>query len=331
MKKIALVLSFFLALGIRPSYAEEWADTVRILGVGNSWTRDSMRWLSAIAASAGVPVIVGHAYLGGSTLEDQWHGISDTSYTYTHAGQQQKVYSTYQYWKYTASENPVKTPSHGYKNGLAGIGVTLEYAVADEEWDWIVFQPEATYGAYGFDISKLEDAVKGMMDKKTASKVKTALLVPFSYPQGSMDYRSAFANAYNHGVMPQEQSVWDSLYRVQYNLIQDAAIQSGYTLVNVGKVIEAARKDPELSRCGYLLQRSRSNSHLAEGMPMYLASLAFGYELLGLTPGDIDFYPTVSTDSVITGDRGESIPSEFALTPRLAARAKELTYSTLHQ
>ena len=317
--------------GTSAAIFSEKRECVRILGVGNSWTRDSMRWLSAIASSAGKDVIVGHAYLGGSTLEDQYKGITDTSYAYTHAGEKQLVHSTYQYWKYQSSRDPVKTPSHGYRNGLAGTGVTLESVVEDQPWDWIVFQPEATYGAYGFDISKLEDAVKGMMDKKTASKVKTALLVPFSYPQGSKDYRSAFANAYNHGVMPQEQSVWDSLYRVQYNLIQDAAIQSGYTLVNVGKVIEAARKDPELSRCGYLLQRSRSNSHLAEGMPMYLASLAFGYELLGLTPGDIDFYPTVSTDSVITGDRGESIPSEFALTPRLAARAKELTYSTLHQ
>ena len=46
-------------------------DTLYILGVGNSWTRDSMRWLSAIAKSADRPVVVGHAYLGGSTLEQQ--------------------------------------------------------------------------------------------------------------------------------------------------------------------------------------------------------------------------------------------------------------------
>ena len=170
---------------------------MRILGVGNSWTRDSMRYLSAIATSAGRPVIVGHAYLGGSTLEDQWHGIHDTSYVYIHNGQPQKVHSTYQYWKYTGSVDPVKTPSEGYGNGLAGIGVTLEYAVADEPWDWIVFQPEATLGGDwklhlgrgtgGYSLEALISEVKSMMSSETAAKVKVALMVPFAYPEGTTE------------------------------------------------------------------------------------------------------------------------------------------------
>ena len=80
-----------------------------------------MRWLSAIASSAGRPVIVGHAYLGGSTLEQQYLGIDDITYTYRHRNIDQVVHNTYQYWKYEGTDNPVKTPSRGYKNGLAGI------------------------------------------------------------------------------------------------------------------------------------------------------------------------------------------------------------------
>ena len=86
-----------MALAVTPSFAQQ--DTVRILGVGNSWTRDCMRWLSAIASSAGRPVIVGHAYLGGSTLEQQYHGIDDATYTYRHRNVDQVVHNTYQYWK----------------------------------------------------------------------------------------------------------------------------------------------------------------------------------------------------------------------------------------
>ena len=121
MKRIlAIILSGVAVIcSAAPSFAQQ--DTLRILGVGNSWTRDSMRWLSAIAKSAGKPVIVGHAYLGGSTLEQQYHGIDDTTYTYKHRNINQVVHNTYQYWKYTGAENPVKTPSEGYKNGLAGI------------------------------------------------------------------------------------------------------------------------------------------------------------------------------------------------------------------
>ena len=89
---------------------KEKCDTLYILGVGNSWTRDSMRWLSAIAKSADRPVVVGHAYLGGSTLEQQYNGIDNPEYTYRHGKVNQVVHSTYQYWLYDCSENPKKTP-----------------------------------------------------------------------------------------------------------------------------------------------------------------------------------------------------------------------------
>ena len=339
MRRAALILLY--ALSVWNSLAQENADTVRILGVGNSWTRDSMRWLSAIAASAGRPVIVGHAYLGGSTLEDQWHGISDTSYTYTHAGQQQKVHSTYQYWKYSASADPEKTPSHGYKNGLAGCGVTLESAVGDEPWDWIVFQPEATLGgdwkrhlgkgADGYSLQALIEAVKGMMQPAAAARVRVALMVPFSYPEGCTDYRQKFLAVYNRGRTPEDQAGWDRLYRKQYRLIQKAAARLCRVLkmdacVNVGRVIEAGRADADFSRCGYHLLRRQDNTHLAEGLPMYLASLCYAYTLLDLKPDDISFYPSVTSDSVITGDVGATVSGTFVLTEELAARARILAF-----
>lgn len=344
MRRTALIL--LLAFSAWNSLAQEHADTVRILGVGNSWTRDSMRWLSAIAASAGRPVIVGHAYLGGSTLEDQWHGISDTSYAYTHAGQQQKVHSTYQYWKYSASADPEKTPARGYKNGLAGCGVTLESAVADEPWDWIVFQPEATLGgdwkrhlgkgADGYSLPALIASVKGMMQPPAAAGVRIALMVPFSYPEGCTDYRQKFLAVYNRGRTPKDQAGWDKLYRKQYRLIQKAAARLCRDLgidacVNVGKVIEAGRADADFSGCGYLLLRRRDNTHLAEGLPMYLASLCYANALLGLKPEDISFYPSLTSDSIITGDVGASAGGTFVLTEDLAAKARHLTYNCLYE
>lgn len=283
------------------------ADTLRILGVGNSWTRDALRYVSAIAASANRPVIVGHGYLGGSTLEDQWRGLHDTAYCYVHNGQPQKVHATYQYWKYTASENPVKTPAAGYENGLAGIGVTLKDIVADEPWDWIIFQPEATMGAdfrrhlgqenaHGYSLAAMVEDVKGMMQSDARSKVRIGLMVPFSYPEGNTDYREKFVQLYNGGTWPNSQAQWDSLYRLQYTLIQRAAPilcdnLSMDACVNVGKAIEACRKDAVLSTYGYKLQRSQDNTHLAEGLPKYVASLCFAYELLGVNPDGISYYP----------------------------------------
>ena len=329
-----------------PSFAQQdtssiQQDTVRILGVGNSWTRDSMRWLSAIASSAGKPVIVGHAYLGGSTLEQQYHGIDDTSYTYRHRDIDQTVHDTYQYWKYTGSENPVKTPSEGYKNGLAGIGVTLESVVKDEPWDMIVFQPHVIVKAHmpdycGFDINTLVGRIKSMMKPGVAASVQCGLMVPFSYPEGSTDYRQNVVEAYNNGIWPEDQNEWDEIYeRMHYEIQNDMVRLAAHMgenctfVINVGQAIYNARMDKMLSDFGYKLQRAQNNTHLAEGIPMYIASLCFAYKLLDLKPSDISFYPKHSVDTHLTGDKGETIKTKIENSPSLAEYARKHTYRSL--
>lgn len=344
MKKILLLLLLTLPLALRAQESvapSEQNDTIRILGVGNSWTRDSMRQLWAIAHSAGRNVIVGHAYLGGSRLEDQFLGLDDTTYCYTHAQQAQKVHSTYQYWKYKDGPDPVKKPDKGYKNGLAGIGVTLERAVTDEPWDWIVFQPEATFGGdyirhmgqtdNGYDLRLFKERILQMLPAGTRPRI--GLMVPFAYPQGNTDYRKAFLHYYNNDETPKNQAAWDVLYKLQYQRIQAAARPvatyiGADAIVNVGAAIEAARADSALSKAGYLLQRAQNNTHLAEGLPMYIASLCYAYVLLGVKPDDIPFYPAGASYTV-SGDRGETLENDFVLTESLARKARELTWKAL--
>lgn len=341
MKRIlAIILSGVAVMcSAAPSFAQQ--DTLRILGVGNSWTRDSMRWLSAIAKSAGKPVIVGHAYLGGSTLEQQYHGIDDTTYTYKHRNINQVVHNTYQYWKYTGAENPVKTPSEGYKNGLAGIGVTLESVVRDEPWNVVVFQPHVIVKSHmpdycGFDINHLVSRIKSMMEPETAKSIRCGIMVPFSYPEGNTDYRQNVVDAYNGGVRPSTQEEWDQLYETMHCEIQKDAIrltehmgENCSFVINVGQAIYEARKDRHLSGFGYKLQRAQNNTHLSEGIPMYIASLCYAYVLLGITPEDISFYPRLSRDAHLTGDTGKTIQTDIVNTKSDAARARQCAWKSL--
>lgn len=340
MKRIiSIIFGVAVLCATTPSFAQQ--DTLKVLGVGNSWTRDSMRWLSAIAESAGKPVIVGHAYLGGSTLENQYHGIDDTTYTYKHRDIDQVVHNTYQYWKYTCSETPVKTPSEGYKNGLAGIGVTLESVVTDEPWDLVVFQPHVIVKAHmreycGFDINALVDRIKSMMDPMTASEVKCGLMVPFSYPEGNTDFRQNVVDAYNGGVRPKNQQEWDELYECMHHEIQKDIVRLAAHMgdncsfvINVGKTIYNARMDERLSDFGYKLQRAKNNTHLAEGMPMYIASLCYAYALLNIKPEDISFYPINSTDNQLTGDRGNTKRSKSKSNTSIAEYARKFVYENM--
>ena len=318
-------------------------DTLYILGVGNSWTRDSMRWLSAIAKSAGRPVVVGHAYLGGSTLEQQYRGIDDHSFTYPHRKVNQVVHNTYQYWLYDCSENPAKTPSKGYKNGLAGIGVTLESVVADKPWEIMVLQPESTMRRYltsqggTFDLNLLVERIKQMMKPEVAAKVRCGLMVPFSYPQGNTDYRKTLYEMYNNGVRPADQQAWDELYERVHHTIQKEIYEVGASMgkncdfyVNVGQAIYLGRQHKQLSKSGYKLQRSQSNTHLSEGLAMYIASLAYAYTLLDIKQEDVTFYPKYSKDVQLTGDRGTTDIIKVENTPALAKQARKVAWKATH-
>ena len=341
MKRLLLLIACVVMAVVDVKAAEPKAkcDTLYILGVGNSWTRDSMRWLSAIAKSAGRPVVVGHAYLGGSTLEQQYRGIDDHSFTYPHRKVNQVVHNTYQYWLYDCSENPTKTPSKGYKNGLAGIGVTLESVVADKPWEIMVLQPESTMRRYlksqggTFDLNLLVERIKQMMKPEVAAKVRCGLMVPFSYPQGNTDYRKTLYEMYNNGVRPADQQAWDELYERVHHTIQKEIYEVGASMgkncdfyVNVGQAIYLGRQHKQLSKSGYKLQRSQSNTHLSEGLAMYIASLAYAYTLLDIKQEDVTFYPKYSKDVQLTGDRGTTDIIKVENTPALAKQARKVAW-----
>ena len=345
MKRLLFLIACVVMAVVDVKAAEPKAkcDTLYILGVGNSWTRDSMRWLSAIAKSAGRPVVVGHAYLGGSTLEQQYRGIDDHSFTYPHRKVDQVVHNTYQYWLYDCSENPTKTPSKGYKNGLAGIGVTLESVVADKPWEIMVLQPESTMRRYltsqggTSDLNLLVERIKQMMKPEVAAKVRCGLMVPFSYPQGNTDYRKTLYEMYNNGVRPADQQAWDELYERVHHTIQKEIYEVGASMgkncdfyVNVGQAIYLGRQHKQLSKSGYKLQRSQSNTHLSEGLAMYIASLAYAYTLLDIKQEDVTFYPKYSKDVQLTGDRGTTDIIKVENTPALAKQARKVAWKATH-
>lgn len=91
-------------------------DTLRILAIGNSFSQDSVEQnLWELFDAAGIPVIIGNMYIGGCTLERHFrNSVSDKA--------------DYAYRKIVRG---VKTNREN---------TTLEYALADEPWDYVSFQ-----------------------------------------------------------------------------------------------------------------------------------------------------------------------------------------------
>lgn len=316
---------------------EEEPMTVRILGIGNSWARDDFRWLCAMLEDAGYTAVVGQAYLGGSNLYHQYFGVFDEDYTYSHDGTEQVVHSTYQYQKYTGAGTRVLTPTNDeYNNGLNNVGVTLESIVSDEPWDIIIFQQSAqnagleigwtdpentdTYVdadgntvTLSWDIKDFVAAVLDMMPEG-AERPRVGLSIPWAPADGTADSAmKTYYENYNGGVVPTTDEERTAVYESIHLALQDtcawaAKYMDADFVCNPGLAIYNARQNDFLSAFGWNMQRAQTNTHLASGIPMYVAGMAILHDALGVTHTDFNWYPTGSTTSYAQEDTdGETV------------------------
>lgn len=125
MKKILLVLllvalatiNINAAHGVHNYPLPQEPDTLRILGVGNSFTDDGMMYLPFVLQAAGIKnVVLGRLYIGGCTLERQVKEYESNSPSY------------------------VYTKSVGNNWTTISKNATLLDGLLDEKWDILVVQ-----------------------------------------------------------------------------------------------------------------------------------------------------------------------------------------------
>lgn len=116
------VLNVNAASGITNYGLPQEPDTLRILGVGNSFTDDGMMYLPNLLAAAGIHnVVLGRLYIGGCTLE-------------RHCKEYESGTRPYVYYKSTKNRWETVNKTASLLDGLL-----------DEKWDVIVVQQASGY------------------------------------------------------------------------------------------------------------------------------------------------------------------------------------------
>ena len=142
------VMLLVLCLGF--ASAKTPADTVRILAIGNSFSQDAVeQYFFELAQDAGIPVIVGNAYIGGCSIER--HVLNSRSgaagYAYRKVGED-------------GSGERKEYP-----------GRTLEEIIADEPWDYVSLQQASPlsgiYDSYAQWLPELYGYVKERVPEDT--------------------------------------------------------------------------------------------------------------------------------------------------------------------
>lgn len=143
IKLLFIGLFFCLAGGV---YAQQ--DTIKILAIGNSFSQDAVeQHLHELADADGIPAIIGNMYIGGCSLE-------------RHVKNARANDSAYYYRKVGLDGKRVEK-----KN------VSLETALADEEWDYVSLQQASPfsgmYETYETSLPELVKYVRERLPKRT--------------------------------------------------------------------------------------------------------------------------------------------------------------------
>ncbi|MDD6210333.1 MAG: DUF4886 domain-containing protein [Bacteroidales bacterium] len=245
-------------------------DTLRILGIGNSFTDDGMMYLPDLLEAAGIKnVILGRLYIGGCTLE-------------RHCREYEGDVPAYVYYKST--DNKWETVSQK---------ATLTQGISDEKWDIVVLQQASgssgIYQSYQPWLDKLIEIVRLHCNNAGAC---IAWQQTWAYSTGS-----------NHGEFPRYYKSQEIMYKAiiasTKQLMEDTPIQ---TIIPSGTTIQNLRE----TLPGDSLEFTRDGFHLSLTMGRYAAACAWFQALVGpslRTTIDKNPYRLAGTPNVLTEEQ----------------------------
>ena len=193
------------------------------------------------------------------------------------------------------------------------------------------------------DINDFITAMEAMLTPDSLAKVKWGLTNTWTYPEGCtreirtdekigiMERYSLTEEEYEE-LSDAQKNEYRDIIRADYdNLCKNfskVAMHIGNKckyLVNTSSAINLARSSKLFEDVGYKLIRTSSDTHLAEGLPKYICAAMLCYELLGITPADIEGNYLPGLDS--SGQGGDSSGSmSYTLTTSRLEEARKVAW-----
>jgi hypothetical protein len=232
-------------------------DTLKILGIGNSFTEDGMCYLPDLLESAGIKnVILGKLVIGGCSLEKHYrvYQSGDTAYHY------QKSYPEHNAWVDVKGRKSFKD------------------AVSDENWDIIVIQQVSGHsGMYETYQPYLNHLIDAMVINCPNAGVRIAWQMTWAYGKNS-DHKD-FAH-YNQDPL----SMYNAILRAVNTMINetgiDLIIPSGTAIQNI-RLSGLDNSPLDMTRDGYHIDLGAGRYTLACTWFQALIAPCFGKTIAG--------------------------------------------------
>lgn len=234
-------------------YVPKQKQTFKVLAIGNSFSYDAMEHIYGIAEDCGLEdIILGHLYIGGTSLENHWNNASNNSANYT----------------YYKNSTGTWTEEHNK---------TMLYGIKDEDWDVISLQQVS--GLSGVESSyntNLTNLVNYVNTNKTNPDAQLAWHMTWSYQSNS---GHADFSRYNRNQLTMYNAITTATQnKIVANPDFDIIIPSGTAIQNV----RTSYIGDTLTRDGY---------HLSMYLGRYIAGLTWVKAITGLPIEDLTYIP----------------------------------------
>lgn len=224
---------------------------VKILAIGNSFSRDATCYLHQIAESAGVETKVVNLYIGGCPLERHWQNIEkDTE-------------------RYIYQVNGIITDRY----------VTIDEALEEEEWDYVVTQ-QASHDSGWIGTY---DPFLGLLIEHVRKKVPNAVFV--------MHETWAYEPDSNHGCFVRYNCNQQQMYETLRTCYREMAEKYQLPMIPCGDVVQEVRKLDPFNREKGGMSLCRDGFHMNFIYGRYLLACVWAKKLLNITLEDNCFVP----------------------------------------
>ena len=266
-------------------------NSIKILAIGNSFSQDATTYLYEIFKAVGVDeVIVGNAFISGCSIEKH--------YQMAQSGE-----AAYSYTKYTSSGSAKEAD------------VTLEYMVANEEWDIITLQQASQYSGLPETYADLANLIDYVLDNCKNPTVDLKFHMTWAYEQST-----------NHGGFKNYNKDQMTMYNAIVNTVKSEAL----TKEDIEGVLPAGTAIQNLRTSYFGDTLTRDGYHLSLDVGRYTAGLTWACAITGASPYDVKRLPAACANiaddlDAIAEAVANAIATPFSVTDSTHTVKKALT------
>lgn len=188
------------------NFANELRTNLKILGYGNSFMRNSVAYLSAIAKGCGVNLVVGNLYTGGTYLLNHYNALLNNS-------------ADYEFYKYV---DGVQTVGQSGQTPMRGL--------LEERWDAIILHQ---YNVQNHPFEPvLNDFIKLIIERLG--------YCPKIYINATWAYHEDYIAEYVSQYYDSETEMWSDMMDKCQKACEDSGILK-YSIIPTGTAIQNAR------------------------------------------------------------------------------------------